>query len=67
MVGLEPPTALVIENFGDIDIAVLEEMLNGKDETEIDVSLRGQGASVEDLASRMTAIRSSPLLGTLFA
>src|SRR5690606_20395543 len=67
VVGIEPPTALGIENFGDIDIAVLEEMLNGKDETAIDASLRGHGASVEDLASRMTAIRSSPLLGTLFA
>jgi hypothetical protein len=67
VMGIEPPNALGIENFGDVDIAIFEEMLNGKDQAEIKNSLSTQGASVEDLDSRITTIRSSPLLGVLFS
>lgn len=66
VMGVEPPNALGIEDFGDVDIAVFEEMLNGKDLSEISESLSAQGASVEDLESRIAAIRTSPLLGVFF-
>jgi hypothetical protein len=67
VMGVEPPNALGIENFGDVDIVIFEEMLNGNGTEEIGSSLTAQGASVEDLESRIAAIRKSPLLSVFFA
>jgi len=66
VVGIDPPNALGIDNFGDIDIAVFEEMLNGKDAAAIADSLRAQGAPVDNIEQRIQAISRSPLLHTLF-
>lgn len=66
VMGVEPPNALGIENFGDLDIAIFEEMLNGKGEEEISGILRDQGATAEDLDERMGRISRSPLLNPLF-
>lgn len=66
VMGVEPPNALGIENFGDIDIAIFEEMLNGKETEGVRESLNAQGAQVDDLESRITTIGNSPLLGVFF-
>lgn len=66
VMGIEPPNALGIENFGDIDIAIFEEMLNGRSAEEINGTLSEQGATVEDLDDRIARISRSPLLNPLF-
>ena len=65
LVGVESPNALGLENFGDVDIAIFEEMLNGKGKEEIGSSLTAQGAPVEDLDERMERIKTSPLIGPI--
>lgn len=65
VMGIEPPNALGIENFGDIDIIILEDLLNGKDTPSIAGSLNSQGAAVSDLDTRIERIRDSPLLAPL--
>ncbi|HEX6278922.1 MAG TPA: hypothetical protein VFZ49_02795 [Pyrinomonadaceae bacterium] len=66
VVGANPPNALGIEDFGDIDIAIFEEMLNGNNAPAIADSLKAQGASVDDIEVRIEKIRSSSLLSPLF-
>ncbi|MEO5860280.1 MAG: hypothetical protein ABIR33_15190 [Pyrinomonadaceae bacterium] len=65
VMGVEPPNALGIDGFGDIDIIIFEDMLNGKDAPAISESLTAQGAVISDLADRIGRIQSSPLLSTL--
>lgn len=66
VMGVEPPNALGIDGFGDIDLLIFEDLLNGKDAAAIGGSLKKQGAVVEDLEERITRIRNSPLLSILF-
>jgi hypothetical protein len=66
VMGVDPPNALGIDGFGDIDIILFEDMLNGKDSNAIRESLQAQGAVVDDLEQRIARIRNSPLLSTLF-
>lgn len=66
VIGLEPPNALGIEGFGDIDLLIFEDLLNGKDASAISESLSAQGAKIEDLDARVARILSSPMLRTLF-
>ena len=66
VMGVDPPNALGIEGFGDIDIILFEDMLNGKDAAAIADSLKAQGAVVDDVERRIEQIRNSPLLSTLF-
>jgi hypothetical protein len=66
VMGVDPPNALGIEGFGDIDILIFEDMLNGKDLKAIAESLGDQGAAVDDLEERLARVRNSPLLSTLF-
>ena len=65
VIGVEPPNALGIDGFGDIDILILEEMLSGKAAAAIGESLRAQGASIEDLDEWIGRIKGSLLLSTL--
>ena len=65
VMGVEPPNALGIDGFGDIDIAVLESMLNREEPDVITASLSSQGASVGNLDERMAAIYNSPILRPL--
>ena len=65
VIGVEPPNALGIADFGDIDILILEEMLNGKDIAAIGETLRAQGANFDDLDARIGRINDSLLLSTL--
>ena len=65
VMGVDPPNALGIDRFGDIDLLIFEDLLNGRDSSAIGDSLRGQGAVVEDLRERISRIESSPLLGAL--
>lgn len=65
VMGVEPPNALGIDGFGDIDLLIFEDMLNGKHPAVIGNSLADQGAAVDDLESRMARIRNSALLSTL--
>lgn len=65
VMGVEPPNALGIDGFGDIDIAVLESMLNREEPDVITASLSSQGASVGNLDERMAAISNSPILRPL--
>jgi hypothetical protein len=67
VVGADPPNALGIENFGDIDIAVFEEMLNGSDPAAISATLRAQGVSADDVEQRIERIIGSPLLHPFLA
>jgi hypothetical protein len=66
VIGVEPPNALGIEGFGDIDLLILEDLLNGKDPAAIGESLTSQGAKIDDLDERIARILSSPMLRTLF-
>lgn len=66
VMGIEPPNGLGIEGFGDIDIAIFEEMLNGKGGEEIRESLKSQGVEPDDLDDRIERISGSPLLCALF-
>jgi hypothetical protein len=66
VMGVDPPNALGIDGFGDIDIIIFEDLLNGKDSNAIRESLQAQGAVVDDLEQRIARIRNSPLLSTLF-
>ncbi|MEQ1764533.1 MAG: hypothetical protein ABL984_15495 [Pyrinomonadaceae bacterium] len=66
VMDVEPPNALGIDGFGDIDILIFEEMLNGKDAAAIGESLSSQGATIADLDERITRILQSQLLRPLF-
>lgn len=66
VVGVEPPNALGIENFGDIDVAIFEELLDGNHISKIRESLSSQGAQVDSLEDRIERISVSPLLSALF-
>ena len=66
VMGVEPPNALGIESFGDIDIAIFEEMLNGKESADIRETLSSQGAQPDDLHDRIDRITRSPMLSPLF-
>ncbi len=66
VMGVDPPNALGIEGFGDIDIVIFEDMLNGKDPAAIGESLGSQGATIADLDHRITRILQSQLLRPLF-
>ncbi|MDI1242230.1 MAG: hypothetical protein PSX80_09955 [bacterium] len=65
VMGVDPPNALGIEGFGDIDIVIFEDILNGKDAAAISDSLKQQGAGIDDLDARIGRIRNSLLLSTL--
>lgn len=65
VMGVEPPNALGIDGFGDIDLLIFEDMLNGKDAAAIGESLRAQGANIDDLDDRIERISGSLLLSTL--
>ncbi len=65
VVGVEPPNALGIEGFGDIDVLILEEMLNGKDAAAIGETISSQGGNAADLNERIDRIKDSPLLSAL--
>jgi len=65
VMGIEPPNALGIEGFGDIDLLIFEDMLNGKDTAAISDSLKAQGAVIDDLDAKIGRIRNSLLLSTL--
>jgi hypothetical protein len=65
VMGVEPPNALGIDGFGDVDIIIFEDLLNGKDPSAIADSLKAQGGVVDDLENRIARIRTSPLLSTL--
>ncbi len=65
VMGVEPPNALGIEAFGDLDVLILEEMLNGKDAAAISESITAQGGKADDLNERLERIKASPLLDRL--
>ena len=66
VMGVDPPNALGIDGFGDIDIIIFEDMLNGKDSNAIRESLSSQGGTIADLDERITRILRSQLLLPLF-
>lgn len=71
VVGGKPPNALGIENFGQIDLALLEGMLNGKSDATITDELRrevGENTDlIADLEARLTLIREALIFRPLFA
>jgi hypothetical protein len=65
VMGVDPPNALGVDGFGDVDLLIFEDMLNGKNAAAIADSLKAQGATVENVEERILRIETSPLLKIL--
>lgn len=63
---LDPPNALGIADFGDVEVLLLEEMLRGKEAAAAVSAAQQQGVAAADLGERFETIRGSMLLTGLF-
>jgi len=70
VVGGNPPNALGIDDFGQIDLAILEGLLKGRSESEIAEELRASvGENTEmlaDLETKMIRVREAVIFRPLF-
>lgn len=62
VMGIEPPNALGVEAFNDVDSLVLESMLNGESGEQTLASIAASGANTDSLDERLAKIRNSTLL-----
>jgi hypothetical protein len=71
VVGGNPPNALGIDGFGQVDLMILEGLLKGDSETDITDELRRSvGENTEmlaDLETKMIRVREAVIFGPLFA
>ena len=71
VVGMNTPNALGIENFGDIDLSILENLLRGKSETETIEALSAEYGTEKlveaDPDGKMSRIRNSVIFRPLLS
>jgi hypothetical protein len=71
VVGVNTPNALGIENFGDIDLSILENLLRGKSEAEILESLSSEYSTEKlteaDPDGKLDRLRNSAIFQPLLA
>jgi hypothetical protein len=71
VVGINTPNALGLENFGDIDLTILESLLRGKSETEILDGLSAEYGTEKlveaDPEGKLTRIRNSVIFRPLLS